>query len=164
MGVSKSKGAFSSWGFLYGLLMGLPGYFYVYLSRIWKIHGASGMDLSARWQLLNLLYLLGDIVVVASLSLAWKRRTGAISSPGNFLRHDFVEIVRVLTLWHLVLLVFEYPVSARLEAVGLGGLESIVALVFAVLVAPLIVGAFKAALRQHLSDISGDAPAPSLSQ
>ena len=162
MGEPKSKRTFSSWGFLYGLLMGLPGYSYVRLGRIWNIHGASGMDMSARWQLLNLLYLLADIVVFASLSLAWKRRTGAMGGLGEFLRGDFVETVRVLTLWHLVVLVFEYPVSARLEAVGLGGLEIIIAFVFSVLVAPLIVRAFKAALRQYLSGIFGDAPAPSL--
>jgi hypothetical protein len=164
MDESVSKWALSWWGFLYGALMGLPSYSYVHFSRIWKIHGTSGMELSANWQFLNLLYLLADIVVLASLSFAWKRRTGAISQLGEFLRHDFVEIARVLTLWHLVVLVFEYPVSARLEAVGLGGLEAVVAFVFAVLVGPLIVRAFKAALRQYLGDVSGDAPEPSLSQ
>jgi hypothetical protein len=164
MGESVSKQALSWRGFLFGALMGLPSYSYVHLSRIWKIHGTSGMELSANWQFLNLSYLLADIVVLAALSFAWKRRTSAISQLGDFLRHDFVEITRVLTLWHLVVLVFEYPVSARLEAVGLGGLEAIVAFVFVVLVGPLIVRAFMAALRQYLSEVSGDAPKPSLSR
>jgi hypothetical protein len=164
MNQSISKRAFSGWGFLYGALMGLPSYSYIYLSRIWKVHGNAGMELSSRWQLLNLLYLLADIVILALLSLAWKRRTGAVRQLGEFLRHDFVEIARVLTLWHLVVLVFEYPVSARLESVGLGGLEVIVAIVFAALLAPFVVRAFKAAFRQYLSDVSGDAPDPFLSR
>jgi hypothetical protein len=89
------------------------------------------------------------MVMLTFLSFMWTRRVGKVNHAGGDPFHlSFLEIVQVVTTWHLSILLFDYPVSAKLESVGLGGLEVIAAAAFAVTIAPLVMRLRKT---RHLS-------------
>ncbi len=129
----------SSLGFLIsGLLMGLPRYAFIRAGRALRVQGPSGMELSSSWWLLTLFYLIADVLILTLLSYLWTRRMTGHAHSNDLFRTNFVEILQVVIMWHFTLLMFDYPVSAKLESVGLGGLEVVAASAFAVTVVPLL--------------------------
>jgi hypothetical protein len=120
-----------------GVLIVMPGFLYARLSRVSRTHGSSGMDLTAVWWLLILLYLLVDIAMLTFVLYMFGKRIVGVSQARKFIRCGFPEILRVLLVWHLVLFVWEYPVSSRLEGVGLGSLETIIFVIFIVMFVPM---------------------------
>ena len=130
----------SSLGFLIsGLLMGLPRYLYIRIGRTLRVQGSSGMELSSSWWLWTLFYLLADLLMLTLLSYLWTRRMTERDHSSGLFQPGFPEILQVVIMWHFTLLMFDYPISARLESVGLGGLEIIAASAFAATVLPLLV-------------------------
>lgn len=134
----------SSWSsIVFGVFLAVPGFMYVKVGHLLKIHGPSGMDLSSDWRFLVLLYWLADTLVLTAFLLFLQNRARGGTAAREFLRNDFPEIVLVITVWHLVLVVWEYPISARLESVGLGGLEVVVFLIFLLAFVPMCVRTLK---------------------
>jgi hypothetical protein len=90
-------------------------------------------SIPASWWLLAFFYFVVDVafVLVAKL-LLW------ISTPREKRKLFLLEVAGIVPVWlllHLVMLFFEFPVSSRLEAVGLGGLELVVFIAFAIVAA-----------------------------
>jgi hypothetical protein len=100
---------------------------YVFANRSFKTGGASGIELSQSWWLFAILYFVIDVIMMATVTTLWRRHANVASlSPVPFWR-DISEIVPFLFIFHFAMLLFEYPISIRLERVGLGELEVIVA-------------------------------------
>ena len=109
---------------VYGVLWGALRLLYIGANRAYAT-GAPDRDLSFVWWLLVLFYFLADVLLVLGLTLL--RRTLAVDDvPPKPFWYVASEIVPLWLLLHLSLLLFEYPVSARLESIGLGKLEAIV--------------------------------------
>jgi hypothetical protein len=117
----------SRWEFVaYGLLWGALRILYVFANRICRTGGASGMDLSHLWWTFVILYYVIDVIMLTILTVLWRRHIGnGVVSKVSFWR-DVSEIVPFLFIFHLAILVFEYPVAVRLEGSGVGKLEVIV--------------------------------------
>jgi hypothetical protein len=109
---------------VYGVLWGVLRLLYIGANRAY-VTGAPERDLSSAWWLLVLLYFLADVLLVLGLTLL--RRTLAVDdAPRMPFWYVASEIVPLWLLLHLSLLLFEYPVSTRLEGIGLGKLELVV--------------------------------------
>lgn len=149
MSASRLRGSFGF--FLSGLFVGLPRLIYIKAGRAMNVNGSSGVELSSKWWLLALVYFLADLTVIALLSFIWTRRVGARSDSDHVpVRPSFLEILQVVISWHLTMLAFDYPVATKLESVGLGGLEVIIAIAFIATISPLIIRLFRTVHRGNV--------------
>jgi hypothetical protein len=107
----------------YWILWGALYVFYSRLSQAWEPHRWTGA-LPASWWLLAVLYIVINtaLVVVPKLIIRKLDTGGAKKSK----LYEIADIVPSWLLMHIVFLFFQYPVSIRLEASGLGILELLV--------------------------------------
>lgn len=100
--------------------------------RAYGIEALKG-DLTPIWWLFVLLYFVADVLLVLGVILLFRMLTARDTPPKKeSFWHEVSEIVPLWFLWHLVQLLFEYPVSSRLESVGLGKLETVLFVTFMV--------------------------------
>jgi hypothetical protein len=109
------------------IFWGMLRVIYVFVNRAFETGGASGIELSQSWWLFTILYFVIDVFMMATVTTLWRRHANIASLPPAPFWRDISEIVPFLFIFHFAMLLFEYPISIRLEKVGLGELEVIVA-------------------------------------
>jgi hypothetical protein len=126
MGTTADRGRFgwATW-LVYPVLAGLLRVLYVAANRAYGSAALEG-NLSPTWWLLVLLYFVVDVLLVLGVMFLGRMLTASGTTPKKSFWYVVSETVPIWLLLHLALLLFEYPVSSRLERVGLGKLEIIV--------------------------------------
>jgi hypothetical protein len=109
---------------IYAVLLGPLRLLYVTAGRAYGTEGL-GADLPRMWWLLTLLYFVADVIMLLGLTVLWRVRVGSGSPSKESFWHVVSELVPLLFLYHLWMLLSEYPIRVRLESVGLGKLELI---------------------------------------
>jgi hypothetical protein len=110
---------------VYAALWGPLRLLYLAANRAYGTDSPAG-DLSSIWWILVLSWFLADLLLVLGFTFLYRTlRVGATNRNRRFW-FAVSEIVPLWLLLHLSLLLFEYPISTRLESVGLGKLEVIV--------------------------------------
>ena len=124
MVTTANVGRFGWLWVLYAGIWGALRLLYVALSRNYETGVLRG-GLCATWWILALLYFAADVLLVLGIKLLLRAlSTGDISARRSFWNEAWA-IVPIWFLLHFSLLLFEYPVSVRLESVGLGRLQGI---------------------------------------
>ena len=90
------------------------------------------VPLTPVWWLLVLLFFLADVTLVLGLKFLSRMPAFSDTPPEESFWYEASEIVPIWFLLHLTLLVLAYPISWRLESVGLAKLEVIVFIAFIV--------------------------------
>jgi len=111
----------------FGAVSGLLRFGYVRMNQILGARGESGYEFTHRWMVVASVYLVADLAVFAGMCMLRRVRFNQLRpSRALFVRDTLTILPSVLSL-HLYLLLLEQPVSAKLESIGLGGLEGIAA-------------------------------------
>ncbi len=124
MGTTVGRSRFGWELLVYAVLLGPLRLLYIAANRAYGTE-APGADLSRIWWLLVLLYFVADVLLVLGLIFLHRMRTTSEASPKKPFWYVVSEIVPLWFLYHLWMLMSEYPVRTRLESVGLGRLEVI---------------------------------------
>jgi len=133
---------------VYAALWGPLRLLYLAANRAYGTDSPAG-DLSSIWWILVLSWFLADLLLVLGFTFLYRTlRVGATNRNRRFW-FAVSEIVPLWLLLHLSLLLFEYPISTRLESVGLGKLEVIVFAVTMVAGAAYLLRSIKSGEESH---------------